>query len=125
MCLVQKKNSAQPEAQKLPQKQETTSPSPSPSPTPQPPSPTAAYVMFKHREELSRRNGRTARASLTKIHLTTELIARTKQNIRQCSFEDLAILARETIFRKSLQRRLHYRRMEMGLKIKQKRMAHK
>ncbi|XP_034120663.1 uncharacterized protein LOC117579066 [Drosophila guanche] len=115
MCPMQQKNNAKPTAQQLPQKQEATETT-SGSPMPQPPSPTAAYVMFKHREELRRRNGQTARASITKIHLTTELIARTKQNIRQCSFEDLAILARETVFRKSLQRRLHYRRMEMGLK---------
>ncbi|XP_022223396.1 uncharacterized protein LOC111074769 [Drosophila obscura] len=114
MCLVQQKNSAQPAASQLPQKPEATVTQP-------PSSPTAAYVMFKHREELRRRNGQTARASITKIHLTSELIARTKQNIRQCSYEDLAILARETIFRKSLQRRLHYRRMEMGLKRQLKR----
>ncbi|XP_030566947.1 uncharacterized protein LOC115766989 [Drosophila novamexicana] len=75
--------------------------------------PTAAYALYLHREELRRRKAHSARASATKIQLTSELIARTKQNIRVCSFEDLEILARETIFKKSLQRHLHYRRMQL------------
>ncbi|XP_043650397.1 uncharacterized protein LOC122618213 [Drosophila teissieri] len=78
-----------------------------------PKSPTAAYAMFMHREELRRRKIQVSRVSATKIHLTSELIARTKQNIRQCSFEDLEILARETLFKKNLQRHLYYRRMHI------------
>ncbi|XP_016983625.1 uncharacterized protein LOC108047784 [Drosophila rhopaloa] len=76
-------------------------------------SPTAAYAMFMHREELRRRKIHVSRVSATKIHLTSELIAKTKKNIRQCSFEDLEILARETLFRKNLQRHLYYRRMQI------------
>ncbi|XP_017839998.1 uncharacterized protein LOC108597890 [Drosophila busckii] len=74
---------------------------------------TAAYALYLHREELRRRKAHSARASVTKIHLTSELIAKTKQNILNCSSEDLQILARETIFKKSLQRHLHYRRMQL------------
>ncbi|XP_017071328.1 uncharacterized protein LOC108107990 [Drosophila eugracilis] len=76
-------------------------------------SPTAAYAMFMHREELRRRKIQVSRVSVTKIHLTSELIARTKQNILQCSSEDLEILARETLFKKNLQRHLYYRRMQI------------
>ncbi|EDV50953.1 uncharacterized protein LOC6543950 [Drosophila erecta] len=87
---------------------------PSPNSLESPPkSPTAAYAMFLHREELRRRKVHVSRVSATKIHLTSELIAQTKQNIRQCSFEDLEILARETLFKKSLQRHLYYRRMHI------------
>ncbi|EDW04807.1 GH12535 [Drosophila grimshawi] len=50
---------------------------------------------------------------MTKIHLTSELIARTKENIGKCSQEDLQILARETIFKKRMQRHLHYRRQQL------------
>ncbi|XP_017053217.1 uncharacterized protein LOC108096267 [Drosophila ficusphila] len=78
-----------------------------------PKSPTAAYAMFMHREELRRKKVHASRASATKLHLTSELIARTKLNIRQCSNEDLEILARETLFKKNLQRHLHYRRMQI------------
>lgn len=72
-----------------------------------------AYALYLHREELRRRKLHSVRSSATKIQLTNELIARTKQNIRECSDEDLEILARETIFKKSLQRHLHYRRMQL------------
>ncbi|XP_060652725.1 uncharacterized protein LOC132789011 [Drosophila nasuta] len=78
-----------------------------------PPSPSSAYVLYLHREEIRRRKTHSARASMTKIQLTSELIARTKQNISRCSYEDLEILARETLFKKNLQRHLHYRRMQM------------
>lgn len=84
-----------------------------PSQNSPPKSPTAAYAMFLHREELRRRKLHVSRVSVTKIHLTSELIAQTKQNIRQCSFEDLEILARETLFKKNLQRNLYYRRMHI------------
>ncbi|XP_068148499.1 uncharacterized protein [Drosophila tropicalis] len=79
--------------------------------------PSAGYVLFLHREELRRRSRKapSARSSITKIHLTSELIARTKQNISKCSFEDLNILARETLFKRNLQRHLHHRRMQMQL----------
>lgn len=83
------------------------------NPSPQPTSPTSAYVLFLHREELRRQKTHSARAAVTKIQLTSELIAKTKQNINRCSFEDLEILARETVFRKNLQRHLHHRRMQL------------
>lgn len=105
MCLLQQKS--------VPQGESEQEQSPGELENSPPRSPTAAYAMFMHREELRRRKIHSSRASVTKIHLTSELIARTKQNIRQCSFEDLEILARETLFKKSLQRHLHYRRMQM------------
>ncbi|XP_017028402.1 uncharacterized protein [Drosophila kikkawai] len=101
MCPIQHKNASQPAKDSA----ESSGDSP-------PRSPTAAYAMFLHREELRRRKVHVSRVSVTKIHLTSELIAKTKQNIRQCSFEDLEILARETLFKKSLQRHLHYRKMQ-------------
>ncbi|XP_016939844.4 uncharacterized protein [Drosophila suzukii] len=104
MCLIQQNEEVK----------ESTKGNPSLNSVESPPkSPTAAYAMFMHREELRRRKIHVTRASATKIHLTSELIARTKQNIRQCSFEDLEILARETLFKKNLQRHLYYRRMQI------------
>lgn len=89
-----------------------------------PVSPTAAYALYLHREELRRRKApHSARTSMTKIQLTNELIARTKQNINACSFEDLEILARETLFKKNLQRHLHYRRMAMQAWMQKRRQG--
>lgn len=101
MCLIQQKSESQPAKDSAQNSGESP-----------PRSPTAAYAMFLHREELRRRKINGSRVSVTKIHLTSELIAKTKQNIRQCSFEDLEILARETLFKKNLQRHLHYRKMQ-------------
>ncbi|XP_020816436.1 uncharacterized protein LOC110190366 [Drosophila serrata] len=104
MCQIQQNNPSQPAKDSA----QNSGDSP-------PRSPTAAYAMFLHREELRRRKVHVSRVSVTKIHLTSELIAKTKQNIRQCSFEDLEILARETLFKKNLQRHLHYRKMQYQL----------
>ncbi|XP_017863813.1 PREDICTED: uncharacterized protein LOC108614279 [Drosophila arizonae] len=82
-----------------------------------------AYALYLHREELRRRKLHSVRTSATKIQLTNELIARTKQNIRECSDEDLEILARETVFKKSLQRHLHYRRMQLQAWMQAKRQG--
>ncbi|XP_030373398.1 uncharacterized protein LOC115623267 [Scaptodrosophila lebanonensis] len=86
-------------------------------------SPTAAYALYLHREELRRRKIHSARTSMTKIQLTNELISKTKQNISICSNEDLQILARETLFKKNLQRHLHYRRMQLQAWMLAKRQA--
>ncbi|XP_043951233.1 uncharacterized protein LOC108035047 [Drosophila biarmipes] len=104
MCLIQQSKEVEEKSEGNPSQNSGYSP---------PKSPTAAYAMFMHREELRRRKVHVTRASATKIHLTRELIERTKQNIRQCSFEDLEILARETLFKKNLQRHLYYRRMQI------------
>ncbi|XP_017014257.1 uncharacterized protein [Drosophila takahashii] len=104
MCLIQQNKEVKENSQGNPAQNSGESP---------PKSPTAAYAMFMHREELRRRKIHVTRVSTTKIHLTSELIARTKQNIRECSFEDLEILARETLFKKNLQRHLYYRRMQI------------
>ncbi|KAH8376060.1 hypothetical protein KR009_000493 [Drosophila setifemur] len=106
MCLAQQQSPPKENSEKVQNPPSTES-------SPSNPSPTSAYALFLHREELSRKKIHPSRVSATKIHLTGELIARTKQNIRQCSSEDLEILARETVFRKNLQRHLHYRRMAM------------
>ncbi|XP_034483332.1 probable serine/threonine-protein kinase pkgA [Drosophila innubila] len=108
MCNPQQLNQQQQEQQQQQQDQSRTTANPSP-----PTSPTSAYVLYLHREELRRHKTQSTRASVTKIQLTSELIARTKQNINRCSNEDLEILARETLFRKNLQRHLHHRRMQL------------
>ncbi|KAM8710242.1 hypothetical protein ACLKA7_016955 [Drosophila subpalustris] len=109
MCNPQQLNQQQQQQEQI-QEQEQSSATENPS---QPISPTSAYVLYLHREELRRHKTHSARASVTKIQLTSELIARTKQNISRCSYEDLEILARETLFRKNLQRHLHHRRMQL------------
>lgn len=107
----------QPRQQAVSAKSQSSSDSP-------PVSPTAAYALYLHREELRRRKApHSARSSMTKIQLTNELIARTKQNINACSFEDLEILARETLFKKNLQRHLHYRRMAMQAWMQKRRQG--
>lgn len=88
-----------------------------------PVSPTTAYALYLHRKELRSRKANTARTSITKIQLTSELIARTKKNISACSYEDLEILARETLFKKNLQRHLHYRKMAIQAYLQAKKQG--
>lgn len=93
------------------------------TPSSPPVSPTTAYALYLHRKELRSRKANTARTSITKIQLTSELIARTKKNISVCSNEDLEILARETLFKKNLQRHLHYRKMAIQAYLQAKKQG--
>ncbi|XP_017863814.1 PREDICTED: uncharacterized protein LOC108614280 [Drosophila arizonae] len=72
-----------------------------------------AYALFLHRSELQRRKAHFAKMSQTKILLTNELIAKTKQRMATCSYEDLQILVREQQFKRLLEQKLQHRAKQL------------
>ncbi|XP_017957158.1 uncharacterized protein LOC108651779 [Drosophila navojoa] len=72
-----------------------------------------AYALFLHRSELQRRKAHYAKMSQTKILLTNELIAKTKQRMATCSYEDLQILVREQQFKRLLEQKLRHRAKQL------------
>ncbi|XP_030079649.1 uncharacterized protein LOC111599561 [Drosophila hydei] len=80
-----------------------------------------AYALFLHRSELQRRKVHYAKKSQTKIQLTNELIAKVKQRMATCSYEDLQILVREQQFKRLLEQKLRHRAKQLKAVAKQNR----
>ncbi|EDV95594.1 uncharacterized protein LOC6557918 [Drosophila grimshawi] len=77
------------------------------------------YALFLHRAELQRRCTHFAKVSQTKIQLTGQLIARVKQRMATCSYEDLQIMVREQEFKRRLEKKLKHRAKQLQILQKQ------
>ncbi|XP_064539358.1 uncharacterized protein LOC135429100 [Drosophila montana] len=80
-----------------------------------------AYALFLHRAELHRRRAHYAKVSQTKIQLTSQLIAKVKQRMDTCSYEDLQTMVREQQFKRLLEKKLQHRAKQLKALVKQNR----